>query len=696
MKKDQRDIIADLWVPFLEKQKGSALLWYVVAMGIGIAWYFSLNHEPNHLYLYGATGIAGGVAFALRHQPIYRIVSFTIMMAVIGASLSAWRTDRLSTTLLHKDLRGQTVIGTVVSYEPAATGWRVVLQDLEFEKLKGQNTPQKIRITIRQKGYQPAYQQRLSVYAKVMSPSAPIVPGVYDFQRHAFFQGLGGYGFALGDPEILSEGQERGGIITAIRQSVSDKILNSQPQPTSGVVAALLTGQRKTIRKSVSQDLRNAGLAHLLAISGLHVGLLAGIIFYFIRMGLVVVIKPTQNWPIKKISAFIALLGAVAYMLMVGSPVSTQRAVIMTGLVLLAVMTDRRAITLRLVGIAAFIVLVLQPGFQMSFSAVIGLVAFYRASEPLWMKFRFGAGWIRKFLLYLAGVTMTTVIATLSTAPFALYHFQQISIYGFIANMLAMPIMAFWVMPAGVLSYLTMIVGFEYIPLAIMGQGVTAIRIIAEWVANMDGSIMRFTVMPIIGLATLSAGFIFLCFIKGRWRLVGLIPLCIGGFIALSPPMPIAMINGSGRIMGYVPEDPQAYLLLSNKGDRFTTKLLQQLAGRADITPWKNTMNIPDLKCDDWGCIAHRQNQTIAFVEHPAALERDCKTADIILAPFPVSWECEAWVIDKFDVWRHGGHILYPDGKNRFKIIAVNKIRGFRPWTDKEKPRYKHTKKTRD
>lgn len=694
MIKDQRDNISDLWHAFLEKQKGTALLWYVVALCIGIAWYFSLSFEPQLSYLACAFLLTTVIAFFARHHSLYRFLTYVLLMIALGANLAAWRTQSLATVLLHKDLKGQTIIGSVDSFEPSTSGWRVILNDLEFENLRGQEAPKKIRLTLRQKDYQPTYQQRISVYARVMAPSAPMVPGVYDFQRHAYFQGIGGYGFSLGHPEILKEGIKEKGFLFSLRQNISSKILDSQPQPSGGVINALLTGQRKTIYKDITENLRDAGLAHLLAISGLHVGLLAGIIFYFTRMGLVIFVSPQKNWPIKKISAFIALLSSIAYMLIVGAPVSTQRAVIMTGLVLIAVMTDRRAITLRLVGIAGFIILIfqpeslMQPAFQMSFSAVIGLVAFYRASEPYLYQMRTGAGWFKKSFIYIAGVIVTTFVAELSTAPFVLYHFQQVTIYGFLANMVAMPIMAFWVMPAGVVSYLSMMVGLEQLPLALMGYGVNAICIIAQWVAHIDGAVKYFPAEPVSVLISLSIGFITLCFLKGKWRLIGVFPLIVGIVISFLTPTPIALITDSGKIMGYVPQERSAFLMLSDKGDNFTRQLLRQLVGRNDTTAWTTTTDSAGLTCDDWGCLAKRQNKTLAFVEHPAALARDCQTADLVIATFPIGWECKTKVIDRFDLWRHGGYIVYPKGSDDFIVKSVNQSRGVRPWTDKPKPKY--------
>ncbi len=691
MIKDQRDILSKLWWLFFEKQKGNILLWYVVTLCIGILIYFSLRFEPNPHILYSLTLVSAALIVIFRKNPSIKICTISIFMISLGMSVSVWRTHSLSTHLLYKDLRAQMITGTVQSFEPAAIGWRIILSDLKFEKLNKNKKPSKIRVTIRQKDYQPQYQQRIKVYARVMAPSAPIVPGVYDFQRHAYFQGIGGYGFSLGTPEIINSGFEKTGLIVMMRHKIAQKILRHLSQPNSGIINALLTGQKKTIHNRVRNDLRDAGLAHLLAISGLHVGLLAGIIFYFSRILLVILTKPDHNIPIKKISAFIALISSILYMLLVGSPVSTQRAVIMTGLVLIAVMTDRRAITLRLVAIAAFIILILQPesliqpGFQMSFSAVIGLVTFYRGTEQFWRKFRYRAGLIRKSLIYPTGAIVTTVIATISTAPFALYHFQQISVFGFLANMLAMPIMAFWVMPMGVLSYISMLAGLEYWPLNLMTYGVFLIRIIAESVAHMDGAVKLFPLMSALTLFILSSGFLILSFVKGVWRFIGILPLFIGAVMIMFPIIPIAMVSGSGQLMVYVPSTPSKEILISQKEDRFTTDLLKQLAGRAEINIWENSINKDEFSCDDWGCIAKRQDKVIAFSKHPAALDEDCKKVDLLIATYPVDWWCKTWVIDKFDTWRNGGYIIYPKVKDAFKIKHVYQNRGHRPWTEPPK-----------
>ena len=212
-------------------------------------------------------------------------------------------------------------------------------------------------------------------------------------------------------------------------------------------------GERGAIPADVLAAMRDSGLAHLLAISGLHVGLVAGILFFAARGGCALVPAVALRFPIKKWAAVVALIGAFGYLLLAGAPVPTQRAFVMVGLVLVAVLVDRRGISMRLVVWAAMFILLVRPesllgaSFQLSFAAVLALVAGYEALGPRLRVWYGESGAARRVLLYVGGVALTTVIAGLATAPFALFHFNRVVVYSLAANLVAVPLTALWVMP---------------------------------------------------------------------------------------------------------------------------------------------------------------------------------------------------------------------------------------------------------
>ena len=228
-----------------------------------------------------------------------------------------------------------------------------------------------------------------------------------------------------------------------------------------------MTGDRGAINDDVWQALRDSGLAHLLAISGLHVGLVAGILFFTLRGGLAMIEPLALRHPIKKWAAAAVMVGALGYVVLTGGTVPTQRAFVMLGLVLLAVMLDRRPFSMRLVAWAAVIVLVtapeamLGPSFQMSFAAVVALIATYEIAKEPMRRWRRGAGPGRRAMVYLAAVALTTLVAGLATSPFALYHFNRVAAYGLAANLFAVPITSLWIMPWTMVGYALMPLGLE-------------------------------------------------------------------------------------------------------------------------------------------------------------------------------------------------------------------------------------------
>ncbi|MCA8934193.1 MAG: ComEC/Rec2 family competence protein, partial [Rhodospirillaceae bacterium] len=454
--------------------------------------------------------------------------------------------------------------------------------------------------------------------------------------------------------------------------------------PAAGFAAALLTGQRGGVDDATYEVLRDAGLAHLLAISGLHVGLVAGGVFVLVRLLGSLNERLAVTRPIKKWAAVAALLSAVAYMLVVGAPVPTQRAVLMTGLVLLGVLADREALSMRLVAWAALVVLVLAPdsvvsaSFQMSFAAVVGLVAAYEWLAPRMGRWRRGGGMARAVLLYLAGVLVSTAVAGLATAPFSLFHFQAVATAGALANLLAVPLTAFWIMPFGMAAYLAMPLGVEEGPLYLMGLGVSALVWIAGEAAQLAGGSARFAPPPAWGLALLSLGGLWLCLWRRPWRLWGCLAVAAGLASSAIERPPDLLVSDTADLTGLIEGEPRHLVLTSLNRERFAARAwADRFAAGAVVA----LADLPEdrQRCDGLGCIVHHAGTTLALVADPRALDEDCAAADLLVAEVPVFQPCAAVVIDRFDVWRHGAHAVWlGDGPPRIETVAEHE--GDRPW----------------
>ncbi|QJE72784.1 ComEC/Rec2 family competence protein [Aerophototrophica crusticola] len=434
--------------------------------------------------------------------------------------------------------------------------------------------------------------------------------------------------------------------------------------------------------------MRESGLQHLLSISGLHIGLVAGLVFLSLRALLALAEPVALRFPIKKWAAVAALLAVLAYMTLVGAAVPTLRSVLMTGVMLLAVLADRNPFSMRVVALAAAAVLLFQPdamlgpSFQMSFGAVVALIAAYEWAQPRMAAWRMGAGPLRKAMLYVFGVCLTSLVAGTATMPFALYHFQQVANYGLLANLLAVPVTSFWVMPCGLLAYLLMPLGLEGWAVEGMGWGIRFILWTAHAVAALPGAVLTVPAVPVWALASVTFGGLWLMIWLRPWRMAGLAGIAL--FVLAIPlsPKPDLRINDSGSLVGLRMPDG-GLLLSSSRSGRFEAAEWQQrdgLEGEPKAWPKAGTSD-GVVRCDSLGCQYRRNGKVIALVWRPEALMEDCRRADLVIAPKLEARQCPApLVIDALDLARRGAHALSIGEDGRVTLESVRPHPGARPW----------------
>jgi competence protein ComEC len=293
--------------------------------------------------------------------------------------------------------------------------------------------------------------------------------------------------------------------LLALRTEVTRRITAVLPGSTGGVAAALIAGKRGAIDENVTEAFRNSGLSHLLAIAGLHLGLVGAFVFFAVRGGLALIPPVALRYPIKKIAAAATLVVLTCYLMLSGAAIPTERAFVMNGIVFAAILIDRLRISMRICAVAAGVVLLLQPesligvSFQMSFGAVVALIAVYESwGAQLGQLLRRGSV-ARKALGYCAGVAVTTIVVTIGTDPFSIYHFHHIALYSPLANVIAVPISALWTLPWGVISCLLMPFGLEHLALVPMGWGIDATIWVAEHVSAIPGNVWQTPRLPIWG-----------------------------------------------------------------------------------------------------------------------------------------------------------------------------------------------------
>jgi len=671
------------------------VLWVPVVFGTGIGVYFTLPVEPA-VWL-GPAGVGFAVLFAMAG----RLAAWALVPA-LGLALVAggfWaadlRTRAVAAPILPEETGSVAVIGNVRAVEPRDRGVRLRLGGLEIPKLAAADTPARVRVTVANGAPGVEAGDRVKAKAVLRPPPGPVAPGAFDFARYAFFRKIGAVGFVLGNVEQLPKPPEARPwldvwpAIAEVRHDLGERVRAKLDGDTGAIAAALMTGERGAVSEETMAALRQSGLAHLLAISGLHVGLVAGLVFFAVRAGFALSPAVALRWPIKKWAALAAILAAGAYLLLVGATVPTQRAFLMTAVVLLGVALDRNAVTMRLVAWAALIVLLIRPeslldvSFQMSFAAVTALVAVYETLRARGVMHAGERGFLARAGLYLGGVALTSVVAAAATGPFAVFHFNRLALYGVVANMLAVPTMAFWVMPWALVAYVLLPIGLGQLALTPMGWGIDSVLWVARTVAAWPGAAPLLPSPPMTGLLVLVAGALWLCLWRTRWRLIGLAPILAGIATLWLAPRPDVLVSREAELMA-VRGDGGRLWLSSKDAASFSADIWLRRAGQRHAPTFPKAGQATDagLRCDPLSCIYREGKHTVALVTDGRALATDCRRATLLVASVPVPrGDCASplAVVDRFDVWRESGHALYIDGAD-WAVQTVRDVRGDRPW----------------
>ncbi|WP_200341463.1 ComEC/Rec2 family competence protein [Rhodovibrio sodomensis] len=689
--------LASLWLALqvrLLAERARWALWLPVGFGTGIAVYFALPTEPPGWI--GLVVVGFAALYALQARGRTWVMLGALALGAVGAGFGAaqLRTHLVAAPILHAEHGPARVHATVLEVEPRETGHRLRLGNPQVARLDPADTPAVVRVTVSAGAPDVLPGDRVRLLAVLSPPPEPAAPGAYDFARRAYFERLGAVGFALGRVERLARAPGAGPNAWDLwwaerRQTIASHVRAAVPGRSGTVAAALMTGERGAIPDAVLQAMRDSGLAHLLAISGLHVGLIAGLVFFAVRAAIALVPPLAVRVQAKKWAALAAAIAGFCYLWLVGATVPTQRAFLMLALVLLAVALDRSALSMRLVAWAAFVVLLLHPesltgaSFQMSFAAAMGLVATYEVVRTRSFGRTSALGLPARIALYAGGVALTSVIAILATGPFAVFHFNRLALYGLAANLVAVPLTAFWIMPAALIAFTLMPLGLDGPVLSIMGWGVAGMLATAETVAGWPGSVVVLPSPSLPALALMVAGGLWLCLWRTRWRLWGLAAVAAG---CLSVPLtarPDLLVTGDARLIGVRAADGDLWVSTQRR-ERFSRDVWQRRLGTQQVHTWP-PWGLADgaaLSCDPLACLFRKHGLTVALVRDGRALAEDCRMADVVVAVLPVRrTRCArpAVVIDRFDLWRDGAHTIYlaRDGP---RVDSVRAHRGRRPW----------------
>ncbi|WP_166430492.1 ComEC/Rec2 family competence protein [Polymorphobacter arshaanensis] len=430
-------------------------LWIPVAFGIGIAAYLVIPWSEQRLCAAAVMATLVALAPALRGAAA-RVAGWAGVLMLLGFGVAWVRTTMVAAPRLERPAIVQ-LVGTIAAVELRTSSGQIRLRIVPFDPA----LPPAVRVAVADSANAADSQlrpgARVSVTARLAPPSGPVMPGGYDFARHAWFEQLGASGSALGRVSILAPAPPPtrfAARLAALRADLTARLKLKVPGVPGSFAAAFVTGDQGAIPKAVAQAMRDSGLAHLLSISGLHIAIVAAGTLWTLRKLMLLWPWLALRIPVRAIAATFAAVAAIGYTLLAGSDIPTVRACLAAIIVLLGVIIGREALTLRMVAAAAFLILLLRPeallspSFQLSFAAVTGLVALYQSRFGTWLNTgQPYDGWFVRLARATLALVVTGLVAETMLSATALYHFNRTGVYGVIANIVAIPLTSFVIMP---------------------------------------------------------------------------------------------------------------------------------------------------------------------------------------------------------------------------------------------------------
>jgi competence protein ComEC len=439
----------------------------------------------------------------------------------------------------------------------------------------------------------------------------------YNFARDAYFKEIGAVGYSVSEPRVtktnVKSWQER---LNNLRSNIQSRVNKHIGSFNGSIATALMLNEYNNIDKNTLKDLRATGLAHILSVSGMHLSLVAAIFFFSSRLIINLFPSIALRFHCKKAAALISLFGTLSYLLTSGMEVAAVRSFIMSSIIIIAIIIDRLSNPMRAIAFAASIILIfspeniVHPSFQMSFAAVMALVACFEIFTKL--KFDFSEfNLIQKILFYLLSLSFASLVAGLATTPFALYHFGQSANYSILANLLAVPITSFWLMPCVVLAFILYPLHLEYFPLHAMKYGIKLMLEIAHYVANLPHSVTNFIKMTDTSLLIITLGMIWFCIWRTNARLIGIPIILLGIFIQSLTARPDIFIDWQSKTIA-ITNSKKQLIFLSNPFSRFKKQLLMNQFGVETVLNYPNGKS-KQLHCNKNICLLHKNNYQVKF-----------------------------------------------------------------------------------
>ena len=671
---------------FLEAERAQLPPWFVVGFGAGIAAWFALDTPTHWLAL---LAVCGGIAvggFAARGGRAERAAGWFGLAMTLGCALIWARSHYVAAPRLERPVI-TAFIGEVERVESLVAKGVVRLTLATSDPA----LPPRVRVSMPSEAAPPGLQAGALVRlrARLTPPPPMALPGTYDFARDAWFRRIGGVGRALGEPELIKPGTSAG--LDPVRDRLGRHIRERLPGSSGGIATALATGDQNAVTEEDAEAMRRSGLTHLLSVSGLHIAAVIGAAMFLTLKLLALSERLALRLNLVLVAAGVGALAGVAYTLLTGAQVPTVRSCIVGLLVLLGLALGRDALSLRLLSVAALAILLFRPeslagaSFQLSFAAVTAIIALHSTQWARGMFMRRDEGLAARFGRAIVALLATGLAVEIALVPFALYHFHKAGLYGIAANLVAIPLTTFVIMPLEALALLLDSVGIGRPVWFITGASIDLLLWIAHTVGGARGAVATAAAMPGWAFGLVVAGGLWVCLWNSRARLLGVVPFVAGAVGVATSPVPDLLVTGDGKHLAIVGSDGLPHILRSGSGDFIREVIAESSAFDGDPA---NLDSAAFADCSRDACVASIESAgrdwRLLATRSPDWLDREemvaaCAGADIVVADRRLPRGCvPRWLkLDREVLGRTGGVAIYLGGG---RVDSVAGRLGQHPW----------------
>jgi len=663
-----------------------------VCLSLGILIYFNTDFQLGFkliLFLTASCSIPLiCTIFFLSNFKYIQLIFSVVTFILLGYGATVFRVQNITTSNLDHAIQSR-IVAEVEEIEIRGNEKKLLLNHVKFLDITDNYNIKKIKIVVRTKLDAIRNKDKIIANVNLMPPPTPVLPGSFDYARYAFFNDISAIGYAMGNIKIIQRSDiSKFTTIGKLKEVISKCFYENMEVRNASIATALFLGNTKRIDTNTYDNIRISGIAHLLAISGMHVALVASIIFFASNIIFSKIYNPLIKINNKKISAIITIFFSYLYLLIANSPISAQRAFTMTTLFLIGIVIDRETNSIRTVVFAAIAILLISPeallsaSLQMSFSACLSLIYGFKFLKKLSLfYFNSTTPKIVKIFGYFFSIMLASVFATLATSIFIIYHFKNFSTYSLLTNLFAIPIAEFIIMPFGILAIALIPLKLEFLAFYPMEIGIKILLYISDKIASLPGAVLNIYKVDSISLFLFVVGCLCLMIFKAKLKYIGILFITFAFVATINFELPDIAISQTGKLIAVKDLNDNRLQLIKGSRERYSKKIWQK---ELNIKP--SNKHYLDRVCDKAHCYIPEHNLFILTGnEHYKDALNICNNANDIkiflnLTDINLSCKNAKFTINKVDLGINGSYLIFNKDKN-FKVITDKDNLIKKPWT---------------